>query len=393
MCIDMMCPSLCLLVCAGSLLCQSSEGRTSCEVTAEFASVKKLLQAKNYENAAASLNKLKECGNLSPLQRFEIGWLYGRARHFHEALSVFQSVPDGVPDRPSHQYAVALSEFELANYKGAIKALKTLETEGDLSPESANLLAVSYSKLALYEQAQSILLQEIQRHREDQSAYLNLVTLYADQDRYAEAAEVASDAVQAFPESAEVLVVRGAANILIGQLNSAYEDFSSAIRLAPNWADPRFFLALTRYKQGKFADAVNSLESANRRGIADSDLHYLLAECLLKLNAANTQAALHELDKAVELNSDSVSARALRGKLLLEAGSTKEAVADLERAHQRDPGSRTAAYNLARAYQKLGRKGDSQLLFEQLRSGKIDAVSELSQRRLNEVLIQKEGQP
>ncbi|MBV9678454.1 MAG: tetratricopeptide repeat protein [Acidobacteriaceae bacterium] len=330
---------------------------------------------------------------MSPLQLFEIGWLYGRARHFNEALSVFQSVPDGVPDRPSHQYAVALSEFELANYKGAIKVLKTLETEGNLSPESANLLAVSYSKLALYEQAQSILLQEIQRHREDQSAYLNLVTLYADQDRYAEAAVVASDAVQAFPESAEVRVVRGAANTLIGQLDEAYDDFSNAIRLAPDWADPRFFLALTRYKQGKFTDAIHSLESANRRGIVDSDLHYLLAECLLKLNAANTQAALRELHKAIELNSNSASARALRGKLLFEAGSTKEAVADLERAHQRDPGSRTAAYNLARAYQKLGRKEDSQLLFQQLRSGKIDAVGELSQRRLNEALIQKEAQP
>ncbi|MFL6466168.1 MAG: tetratricopeptide repeat protein [Bryobacteraceae bacterium] len=352
-----------------------------------------MLQTKTYDDAAATLNRLKGCGNLSPLQVFEIGWLYGRARHFKEALSVFQSVPDDVPDRPSHLYAVALSEFELANYKGAVGALKTLEAEGNLSPESANLLAVSYSKLALYEQAQSTLTEEIKRHREDQPAYLNLVTLYADQDRYAEAAKIASDAVQVFPESAEVLVVRGAANTLIGQLEKAYEDFSDAIRLAPDWADPRFFLALTRYKQGKFTDAINSLELANRRGIADSDLHYLLAECLLKLSATNTQAAMRELNKAVELNSNSVSARALRGKLLLETGNIKDAMGDLERAHQRDPGSRTAAYNLARAYQKLGRKENAQLLFEQLRSGRTDAMSELSQRRLNEVLIRREVQP
>jgi tetratricopeptide (TPR) repeat protein len=236
-------------------------------------------------------------------------------------------------------------------------------------------------------------MEEIQRHREDQPAYLNLVTLYADQDRYAEAAKIASDAVQVFPESAEVLVVRGAANTLIGQLEKAYEDFSDAIRIAPDWADPRFFLALTRYKQGKFTDAINSLELANRRGIADSDLHYLLAECLLKLSAANTQAAMRELNKAVELNSNSVSARALRGKLLLETGNIKDAMGDLERAHQRDPGSRAAAYNLARAYQKSGRREESNLLFEQLRSGKIDSMSELSQRRLNEALIRKDAQP
>ena len=393
MCINMVRSSACLVLCASSLFCQSSAGQTPCNVTAELASVKRLLQIRNYDSAAVSLSKLQKCGNLSPLQLFEIGWSYGRARHFKEALSVFQSVPADVPDRPSHQYAVALSEFELTDYKGAVQTLKTLETEGNLSPESANLLAVSYSKLALYEQARSILTREIQQHREDQSAYLNLVTLYADQDRYTEAAQVASDAVRVFPESAEVLVVRGAAHTLIGQLDKAHEDFSNAIRLAPDWADPRFFLALTKYKQGKFSEAANALELANEHGIADSDLHYLLAECLLKLNPANTQAALRELDKAIALNGNSVSARALRGKLFLEAGNAKEAVADLQWAHRRDPGSRTAAYNLARAYQKLGKREDSQLLFEQLRSGKIDAVGELSQRRLNDVLIQKAAQP
>ena len=393
MCINVVRPFLQLL-CAGYLLCQISEGRTACgDVTAEFTSVKRLLQAKSYNDAAANLSRLRECNNLSPLQMFEIGWLYGRARHFRDALSVFQRVPEDVPDRSSHQYAIALSQFELADYKGAVETLKTSEAEGGLTPESVNLLAVSYSKLALYEQAQSILTQEIQRHREDQSAYLNLITLYADQDRYTEAARIASDAVKAFPQSAEVLVVRGAANTLTGQLDQAYEDFSNAIRLAPNWADPRFFLALTRYKQGKFTDAITALESANRSGIADSDLHYLLAECLLKRNAANTQAALQELDTAIQLNNNSVSARALRGKLLLEAGKPKEAVADLELAHQRYPNSRTATYSLARAYQRSGRREESQLLFDKLRSGKIDAVNELSQRRLNEVLIQKEAQP
>ena len=385
--------AVCLLGCAGFALSQSSEGQKPCDIDGEFASVKRLLQVKDYGGAATALNKFKDCGNLSPLQLFEIGWLYGRARRFPEALRAFQSVPEDVPDRPDHVYAVALSHFELAHYQSAVEALKTLEADGGLSSESANLLAVSYSKLGLYQQAQSTLTEEIRRHRDDQAAYLNLVTLYADQDRYAEAAEIASGAVQAFPQSAEVLVVCGAAHTLIGQLDKAYEDFSNAARLAPQATDPPFFLALTRYKQDRFTDAVQLLEAANRHGIVDSDLHYLLAECLLKVNAADTQAAMRELDKAVELNNNSVSARSLRGKLLLEAGRVKEAVADLEGAHGRDPGSRTAAYQLARAYQKLGRKADAQLLFEQLRSGKTDAVGELSQRRLNEVLIQKETQP
>lgn len=366
------------------------------DVTAVFASAKQDLQAKRYGDATAILDRLRNCDNLSPLESFEMGWLYGRARRFAEALNIFKTVPVDVPDRASHEYAIALSNFELADYRSTVDTLRNLRTldKGEpLSAESANLLAVSYSKLGLYAQAESTLSQEIQHNRADLTAYLNLVTLYADQDRSAEAEKIASKAVEGFPKSSEVFLVRGAANTLIGQLDKAYDDFSRAASLAPHEADPRFFQALTRYKQGKFVEAANSLQSANRLGIADSDLHYLLAECLLKVNGANTQPAMAELDRAIEINTNSVSARALRGKLLLEAGRTKEAAADLERAHQQDPNSRSAAYNLARAYRTLGLTDESRLLFEQLRNQKADSLGELSRRRLNQVLTRRESQP
>jgi tetratricopeptide (TPR) repeat protein len=386
------CRSVCLLLCAGALAGQASEAM-KCDTTAAFSLAKQRLQAKRYDDAVATLDKLKSCDGLSPLDVFEMGWMYGRARHFADALKLFRSVPGDIPDRASHHYAIALSAFELADYRSTIEELKILEVEGLLNAESANLLAVSYSKLGFYVQAEATLAQELGHNRDDLTAYLNLVTLYAEQGRFAEAKQIASDAARTFPNSSAVFVVRGAANTLIGQLDDAYKDFSKAVSLAPDKADPRFFLALTRYKQGKFVDAIDSLESANRLGIADSDLHYLLAECLLRVNGANTQAAKAELDRAIEMNMNSVSARALRGKLLLEAGRTKEAAADLERALRQDPNSRSSAYNLARAYRKLGRTDESRLLVEQLRDQEPDSLGELSQRRLNQVLTRKESQP
>ncbi len=363
------------------------------DVTAAFAQAKQHLQAKRYDQAAAILDKLKSCDILSPLKSFEMGWLYGRARHFAEALNIFKSVPGDVPDRASHQYAIALSAFELADYRSTVEILETLEKEGPLSTESANLLSVSYSKLRLYRQAELSLTREIQHNRNDLPAYLNLVTLYADQYKFTEAEKIASEAAEAFPNASEVFVVRGAANTLIGQLDKAYDDFAKAVNLAPDKADPRFFLALTRYKQDRFVDAISYLESANRLGIADSDLHYLLAECLLKVNGPNTQAAMVELNRAIELNTNSVSARALRGRLLLGAGRVKEAVGDLELALRHDPSSRSALYNLARAYRTLGRTEESRLLFDRIQNQKPDSLGELSERRLNQVLTQKETQP
>ncbi len=74
----------------------------------------------------------------------------------------------------------------------------------------------------------------------------------------------------------------------------------------------------------------------------------------MKLDAATTADAMTKLDRAIASWSESVSARTLRGKLLLEEQQPKAAVADLELAHRTDPGSRSATYHLARAYFALG---------------------------------------
>jgi tetratricopeptide (TPR) repeat protein len=384
---------VCVLISAGALSCVCLKAETKCNFEADITVVENLIHSKQYDRAAATLDKLNNCDNISPLQSFEMGWLYGRARHFSEALRMFKSVPEDVPDRQSHHYAVALSTFEIADYRSTVEELKPLEAEGSLNAESANLLGVSYSKLRLYQRAQSTLVQEIQRNRDDLSAYLNLVTLYADQDMFADAAKVASQAVEAFPKSPEVFIVRGAANTLLGRLDKAHDDFRSASNLSPGKADPRFFLALTEYKQGKFSNAIDSLRSAIASGIADSDLHYLLAECLLKVDGTKRQDIMNELDHAIELNPNSVSARVLRGKLLLESSHPREGAEDLELAHHRDPGSRSAAYNLARAYQALGRLEESQLLFSQFRSQTADGITELGDRRLTSALSENGSRP
>ena len=298
-----------------------------------------------------------------------------------------------MPDPATHQYAIALSNFELVNYKGTVEALAPLASQNLLDARSSNLLGVAYSKLGLYQQAGTAFGNEIQKNPTDLAAYLNLVTLCADGGNLEKAAEIASKAVEVFPESPQVFVVRGAASTLLGQLDKAAEDFTTASRLSPRSADPRFFLALTDYKLGKFADAVKVLQSAISSKIVDSDLHYLLAECLLKSDPAQLNTAMAELNSAIELDSQSVSARTLRGKLLLDAGHWKEAAADLEFATHQDPSSRSATYNLARAYQKLGRADEAQRLFQQLRTKSGDTISEFGARRLNQALTLKENQP
>jgi tetratricopeptide (TPR) repeat protein len=372
----------------------AEQQKESCNTQAGFAKVGKLLARKEYQSAKEVLSILQTCHNLSPLEVFNVGWLYGRAHDFSQALKIFDSVPPEVPDRLTHGYAIALSQFELGNYQPAIDGLNRLRSQGAFDAKCADLLGVSYSKLGRYQEAYPIMAENLQHNPTEPFAYFNLITLFVDAGETAKAAQVADSAVAALPQSAEALVMRGSIKMSQSRLEDAYDDFSAAAQVAPHSPDPRFFMALSDYKQGKFLAGAEVLRAAIGSGIADSDLHYLLAECMVRMDSSNSAGALAELNRAIELNPKSVSARTLRGKMLLEAGQPQDAVLDLRVARELEPNperdSRSATYFLARSYMALGKRDEAKALFAQLSSqfssNNLDTLNELGDRRMKAVL-------
>lgn len=373
-------------------LAQQPTTASPCDPSANLKRADQLLKEKHYQEAESILARLRQCPRIPPLVMFNIGWFYGRAHNFQTALQIFKSVGPDVPDPQTHQYAIGLGQFELGDYKAAVETFKVSQSQGLLNSDSANLLAVSYSKLGQYQDAYTVLIDQIHKDPSDLYAYFNLVTLFADAGKFAQAVEVANDAVVKFPQNPDVLVVRGAAYTLLGDVNKAHDDFASAVHLAPEKSQPRFLLALSDYKQGNFEVAASELKDAIHTGVVDSDLHYLLAECMLKLDPTKPDEAIAELNRAIALNSASVSARTLRGKLWLEQDRLKDAATDLQIAHRDDPSSRSATYNLARADMALGKQAEAKLLYSQLNQQPADTVSELGDRKIKEALATSTAQ-
>lgn len=372
----------------------AAQQKESCDAQAGFAKVGKLLAKKEYQSAKEILSILQTCHNLSRLEVFNVGWLYGRAHDFSQALKIFDSVPPEVPDRLTHGYAIALSQFELGNYQPAIDGLNKLRSQGAFDAKCADLLGVSYSKLGRYQEAFPIMAENLQNNPTDPFAYFNLITLFVDAGETAKAAQVADKAVVALPQSAEALVMRGSIKMSQNRLEEAYGDFYQAAQVSPHSPDPRFFMALSDYKQGKLVEGAEELKAAIRAGIVDSDLHYLLAECMVRMDSSSSAGALAELNRAIELNPKSVSARTMRGKLLLEAGHPQDALIDLRVARELAPNperdSRNPTYFLARTYMALGKRDQANALFAQLSSqfssNNLDTLNELGDRRMKAVL-------
>jgi tetratricopeptide (TPR) repeat protein len=381
-------------LCLVSSLSAAAQEEPSCLPAKTFAQVGALLQKQDYSRAKALLRGLESCPHLAPLERFNIGWLYGRAHDSPDALRIFRSVQADVPDRLTHAYAIALADFELGKFQASIDTLAALRAQGIFDAKCADLLGVSYSKLDRYQDAYTVMAENIRQNSSNPYAYFNLIALFVDTSEMDKAAQVADKAVAALPQNAEALSMRGSIELYRSQTDEAYRDFSAAAELAPHSPDPRFFMALVDYRQSKFDQAAKVLRDAIASGIADSDLHYMLAECVLRIDPSNASAALSELDRAIQLNPKSIPARILRGQTLLAARRPQDAVVDLKIARDLDPDPQrdtsNTTYLLGRAYIALGKRDQANALFAQLghqfAPNKTDTLNQLGEQKIQAAL-------
>jgi tetratricopeptide (TPR) repeat protein len=372
----------------------SAAQKKPCLPDKTFTRIGVLLEQQDYQTAKALLHELEFCSHLSPIQRFNVGWLYGKAHDSAGALRIFESVQPEVPDRLTHAYAIALAEFDLAQYQASVDTLIALRSKGIFDAKCADLLGVSYSKLDKFQDAYDVMVENIRQNPSNPYAYFNLIALFVDTSEMDKAAQVANKAVAALPQNADALSMRGSIELFRNQTGDAYRDFSAAAQLSPQAPDPPFFMALVNYRRSKFDEAVRVLRDAIASGVADSDLHYMLAECLLRIGSRNLAAVLAELNLAIQLNPNSVPARSLRGATLLEVGRPQDAVADLKLACELDPNpqrdTRNTTYLLGRAYAALGRRDEANALFAQVghqySSDRTDTLNQLSEQKMRAAL-------
>jgi len=375
-----------ILLAAAARPCHSASPPDACAAEQSLPEAARELKLGHTAKARAIADGLRRCQGLKPRQRFDLGLIYGRLHDFPDALALFRSVDADVPNLQAHAYAIALGQFELTDYTGAIETLEHLRTQTPLDSDSTNLLAASESKAGRYQEAYALLVEQVRKNPGEPLGYLNLITLLTDVGQLDQADRLAVRAVEVFPGNVQMLLVAGAASTAVGHLDEARGDFAAAVKNSPNLAGPRFFLAVTDYKAGQYSMAADELRAAIAAGIVDADLEYLLAECLLKIDPGDSAGALKELNRAIKSGSQAVQAHVLRGKLLLEQGDARDALPDLEKAHRLDPDLRSATYNLARAYAALGRKAEARLLFERIDRQSVDMVNELNELRIKQIM-------
>ena len=153
-------------------------------------------------------------------------------------------------------------------------------------------------------------------------------------------------------KQSEIHYYRGNANILLGDFQSAIQDFDQAIQINPQFEWAYNTRGIAYGFLGEYQRAIQDFDQAiqinpqyewayNNRGIAYSGL-------------GNYQRAIQDLDHAIQINSKFAVGYSSRGFLYARLGNYQRAIQDFDQAIQINPQLADAYYNRGYVYSDLG---------------------------------------
>ena len=136
-------------------------------------------------------------------------------------------------------------------------------------------------------------------------------------------------------------------------LTEAEKYCSQAVRACPSDPNARRSYADVLWAQGRTKEALEQIDSALASGIG-GDVETRLRAAEMRLQSGKLDAALVDVEQAIDADPKSAEAWALRGRVMLAKGNTKQSLADMQRSLIYAPRRRDVLRQTAELYQSLG---------------------------------------
>jgi predicted Zn-dependent protease len=216
------------------------------------------------------------------------------------------------------------------------------------------------------------------RFRESLAAALRSPTAA---DRYwviRSANRLATEAVarlETLPPSVELHLIRGELAQSRGRYPESVTEVRAALALSPGNSTIETALAEALLHARNLDEALTLLERLNREHPADGPLLSMYGDALVQ--SQQLERAIPILENAVKAAADLLSARASLGRAYVQTGRYQEALSHLSAAAREDEDG-DVHYQLARAYQALGRPADAKKAMAEYQRRRDRAAPKLS---------------
>jgi len=319
-------------------------------------------EAEQAFRAALAANP-KDRRSLGGLGALEMG-----AKRYAEAKKLYQEAVTLAPQDPRMRLGLAAATAALGDVRGAIKILEAVDVRARsvavlmalgsyylldgraqdtialISPvvgripnlTGARLLLAS-AYLAANAPAPAIgHLEELRKMAPGNGTVeFRLAQAYSRVGRPKDALALLDAHTKDLEKSAGFHLERGAALVLLGRLDEAYQEGRLAQSLAPQSAQPLLMLGQLRAQQGKSKEAQELFRKAAELDQGSVPAHLALGR--LRASEKDPEGALVEFDTAVRADPKSVTAARAKVVALMQQKRIKEAVQFMESAVKAEP--------------------------------------------------------
>jgi tetratricopeptide (TPR) repeat protein len=309
---------------------------------------------------ATAIRKYQELLKLRPdvmEARANLGAALARAGRIAEAIKQYRVALAKSPQNGALRMNLALAYYKGRKYAEAAAELEPLHAAATADVRVATLLGDCYAQTGQDDKVIAILKPVEAAHPEDLGvAWLLGSALIRSGQRREGLALV--DRVAKEGNSAEAYLLAGRTALKLNEFERARDDAEAALRLNATLPGAMTLKGMVMPYLGDNGGAITALRLALAANPDDFDAH-LNVGAVLHTERELPEARQH-LEKALQLQPDSVMARYEMARLERSEGKVEASVADFEKVVKADPNWAQPRLELSALYYRVGRQADGE---------------------------------
>jgi tetratricopeptide (TPR) repeat protein len=177
--------------------------------------------------------------------------------------------------------------------------------------------------------------------------------IFLAQQKYADALPEFNKTLEINPNNTEAFRGKIFSVYYAGKEKEAFELIDAAITKDPHISIYYYIKGVLNNNKGKYSRALENFDKALSLNAGTNEFNIYLNRGISYLEVEETDAALKDLNKAIELGPSNASAYHSRGRIYYASKQYAEAVKDFSRSVEINPNNDAAYYNLGMTYFRL----------------------------------------
>jgi len=364
-----------------ALKAQSESAVTDPQVQRIYGEAKAAEARGDLAGAAAGYESLLQIAPRLGAAYNNLGSLYLRLREYKKATAVLERGLKIDPKMYSASALLGISRYEIGDYAGARTSLEAALRGNPKDNKTQLFLANDLIKLGELNLAADHLRQLSKRQPGNQEIWylLGKVHMKLSEQALSKLNEIDPNSVWVHEISGEVMES-------MKNYDGALIEYKKAVEMAPNQSGTHYLLGNAYWSLSMWDAATEQFHAELTNDPANCMAQWKIGNIILEQHA-NTENALADVEKALNICPNLMAARVDRARALMKLDRHAEAVKDLEMAEKADLAEPSTHFLLAQTYRALGRTQEAQAemkLFSKLEESARAATAERAKQLLEE---------